>query len=151
MCYNAICLLTETIIGSVQFEQCENDYTLVTFNLRGPPNETHAIHIHEFGDLRDGCKSLGSHWNPTNENHGSFFTDGVHHHAGDLINNITFDSNGLFQFSYTDVLIDVPSIYGRSIVIHADEDDLGLGGNRESKKTGNAGKRIACSIIGRSK
>ena len=43
------------------------------------------------------------------------------------------------------------SIVGRSVVIHADRDDLGLGGNAESLKTGNAGSRIACGVIGLSK
>ena len=43
------------------------------------------------------------------------------------------------------------SLIGRSVVIHSERDDLGLGGNAESLKTGNAGKRIACGVIGYSK
>ena len=35
------------------------------------------------------------------------------------------------------------------VIIH--EDDCGKGGNAESLKTGNAGKRIACAVIGYSK
>ena len=34
------------------------------------------------------------------------------------------------------------------LIIHADEDDCGLVGDEGSLKTGNAGKRIACAIIG---
>ena len=34
------------------------------------------------------------------------------------------------------------------IIVHKDRDDLGLGGDSESLKTGNAGKRIACGVIG---
>ena len=40
------------------------------------------------------------------------------------------------------------SVIGRSCVLHRYTDDLGMGGNAESAKTGNAGPRIACGVIG---
>ena len=40
------------------------------------------------------------------------------------------------------------SIIGRSLVVHADPDDLGKGGHELSKTTGNAGARSSCGIIG---
>ena len=41
----------------------------------------------------------------------------------------------------------INDIAGRAIVIHAGVDDLGLGGDNESKKTGNAGSRLVCGLI----
>jgi Cu/Zn superoxide dismutase len=46
-------------------------------------------------------------------------------------------------------LVGPESVYGRSIVVHAGEDDLGRGGDDESSRTGNAGPRVACCVIGR--
>lgn len=43
------------------------------------------------------------------------------------------------------------SKFKSNVIIHEDEDDCGMGGNAESLKTGNAGKRIACAVIGYSK
>lgn len=39
------------------------------------------------------------------------------------------------------------SVIGRGCMVHAGEDDLGLGGNAGSLKTGNAGSRVACGTI----
>lgn len=40
------------------------------------------------------------------------------------------------------------SIVGRTIVLHENRDDLGLGLNQASKENGNSGARIACGVIG---
>jgi len=42
---------------------------------------------------------------------------------------------------------ELDNIVGRSIVVHAGEDDLGLGGATDSLTTGNAGARVACCKI----
>ncbi len=139
--------------GIITFHQCdENSHTNIRIELKDlPPNTTRAIHIHEWGNLIEGCKSAGPHYNPYNQNHGCIFIQGRHRHVGDLINNITSDRDGKVFIEYTDDLVQLfgpNSIIGRSIVIHKKKDDLGLGGDAESLKTGNAGDRMACTVIG---
>ena len=148
--------------GFVSFHQCDaKTQTIVHIKLSGlPPNSTHGIHVHEEGDLSKGCESLCAHYNPYNTKHGSSVLYGTDRHVGDMCNNVVSDSKGNVDYTYIDDLIDLfepNSIIGRSIVIHADPDDLGRYRNQttqkgiDSGKTGNAGKRIACAVIGRSK
>lgn len=160
---NAICLFdknssfnTSKIEGFVKLHQCcDQDATRIIISLRGfKPNKTHAIHIHEYGDFREGCKSAGGHYNPYGQFHGSYKLHGFKRHVGDLINNIESDEYGNFFADFNDELVTLfgtHSVIGRSIVIHEKEDDLGMGGNDESLITGNAGGRMACSVIGLSK
>lgn len=64
---------------------------------------------------------------------------------------MTTDASGVAKGSKQDLLVKLigqNSILGRTVVIHAGTDDLGNGGNAESKKTGNAGARPACGVIG---
>ena len=60
--------------------------------------QSHAIHIHEYGDLTNGCKSTGEHYNPTNDFHGSYSFPMSPRHAGDLINNFRLNENNIFIF-----------------------------------------------------
>ena len=144
------------IKGSVKFSQCcRRHNTFVTFNLSGfQPNSIHACHIHEYGDLTDGCKSLGGHLNLTNKEHGSIFIDVENSHTGDLVNNIDSNGQGIVDFEYEDPRLNLfeninNTILGCSVVIHEGKDDCGTGKNKESKITGNAGGRMACAIIGK--
>jgi Cu-Zn family superoxide dismutase len=158
-CYNAIAYFNKpNVKGSVKFHECyQKDGLIVSFDLYDlEPNKTSAIHIHEYGDDSQGCKSLGGHFNPTNKQHGSIYIDINESHLGDLINQYTADRYGRFKLMYFDPRLRISgdvkySILGRSVVIHEGQDDLGLGGNEESKITGNAGSRIACALIGISK
>ena len=101
-------------------------------NLKNLTPGLHGFHIHEAGNLEDGCKSCCAHFNP--------------------LNNIVADKNGNCVQSINDIYLQLRgykyNIIGRSIVVHEKEDDLGRGGNAESKKTGNAGARIGCGVIG---
>ncbi|XP_045605334.1 superoxide dismutase [Cu-Zn] [Procambarus clarkii] len=108
----------------------------------------HGFHIHEFGDLSGGCGTAGGHFNPYKKEHGS--PENLNRHVGDL-GNILADESGLAYVNITDQLVTLvgpTSAVGRAIVVHAGQDDLGKGGNPESLKTGNAGGRVACGVIG---
>lgn len=148
------------ISGVVEFHSCSsNRETFVRFKLRGfPAKSIRGIHVHEWGDLTQGCTSACAHFNPAKTLHGSkqLFDDS--RHVGDLCNNITADEKGEVNFCYFDDLIELigfRSIVGRMVVIHAGTDDLGSYRLQtdtirgvESGKTGNAGARIACAVIG---
>jgi Cu-Zn family superoxide dismutase len=71
-------------------------------------------------------------------------------HVGDL-GNIIAGEDGVAEIRLCDRLISLSgmnSIIGRSVVVHANPDDLGRGGAPDSNTTGNAGARVACGIIG---
>lgn len=71
-------------------------------------------------------------------------------HVGDL-GNIEANANGVVDTTFTDHLISLTgprTIIGRGLVIHDMVDDLGKTTHPDSKKTGNAGGRAACGVIG---
>ncbi|KAE8287461.1 Superoxide dismutase [Cu-Zn] [Larimichthys crocea] len=151
MVLKAVCVLKGDgeVGGTVFFEQ-ENDSAPVTVTgeIKGLQPGDHGFHVHAFGDNTNGCISAGPHFNPHNKNHAGP-TD-AERHVGDL-GNVTAGADNVAKISITDSMITLTgpiSIIGRTMVIHEKADDLGKGGNEESLKTGNAGSRLACGVIG---
>ncbi|QKX64455.1 uncharacterized protein TRUGW13939_11629, partial [Talaromyces rugulosus] len=150
--YPPVALLrgNSTVTGTITFDQAsETAPTIISWHIRGnSPNSQRAFHIHEFGDNTNGCTSAGPHFNPFSRSHGAPTDED--RHVGDL-GNFQTDSMGDSTGSLEDRLVKLvgpESVIGRMTVVHAGTDDLGRGGNEESKKTGNAGGRLACGIIG---
>ena len=144
----------DKIKGVVRFtEDLETNQVRIDVGIRGlTPNSLHGFHVHEAGDLTDKCTSTCSHFNPFGKTH---CCPGMkERHVGDL-GNLKTNGKGDSVTTFYDDAIKLRgtkcNIIGRGLIIHADEDDCGKGGNAESLKTGNAGKRIACAVIGYSK
>ncbi|XP_037504817.1 superoxide dismutase [Cu-Zn] [Rhipicephalus sanguineus] len=145
----AVCALENgTPQGYVEFHQEPGQRVAVQGNITHLTPGLHGFHVHEYGDLTDGCTSAGSHYNPFGKDHGAPFDE--NRHVGDL-GNIEADNSGSAVFGLTDHELQLNgefSIIGRSIVVHQDKDDLGRGNFSDSLTTGHSGSRIACCVIG---
>ncbi|MEX1224470.1 MAG: superoxide dismutase family protein [Pirellulales bacterium] len=124
--------------GVLLFVQTTDGTALKGYMTGLTPGE-HGFHIHEFGDRRaaDGT-SAGGHYNPDGHKHGG--PDDAEKHVGDL-GNVTANDDGVAK---VDLVIHskLHFLLGRSLVVHADKDDL------ESQPSGDAGPRVAVGVIG---
>jgi superoxide dismutase, Cu-Zn family len=112
------------------------------------PSGLHGFHIHKAGDLRgEGCHGLCEHYDIGKNSHGGSPDHKGERHTGDL-GNIEL-KNGKFEKEYYIKGIRPSDLWGRSIIVHDDEDDLGKGQFEDSKVTGHSGIRIGCAIFGR--
>ncbi|KAH7337200.1 superoxide dismutase [Rhizoctonia solani] len=141
------------VTGVIYFSQSSpTGPVFITGELRNvDPNAERGFHIHEFGDETDGCMSSGSHYNPFSATHGG--PKDLKRHVGDL-GNIRSDAHGVAKLDFSDNMLNLLgpwSIVGRTVLVHTGTDDLGKGDNQDSLKTGNAGGRAACGIIGYAK
>jgi len=118
------------------------------------PKGDHGFHIHKAGDLRgDGCKGACDHYHiGDHQDHGGApitrkarRNERNARHTGDLGN----IRGPRFTRTYTVPRVKVADLWGRSLIVHEDVDDLGQGPYADSKITGHSGKRIACAIWGR--
>lgn len=130
------------VSGVVTFHR-ERAGVRVVVTCSGLTPGAHGFHVHAHGDARcsDGM-CTGDHFNPTGAKHGG--PDSPERHVGDF-GNLVADAAGVVRAEFIDTHIELEgprSIIGRSLIIHADPDDL------VSQPSGNAGARIACGVIG---
>nr|CAD7578267.1 unnamed protein product [Timema californicum] len=121
---------------------------IVRGNLTGLSPGQHGMVVHVLGHTREGCDSTGPHYNPYGFRHGA--PGEPQRHVGD-IGNIRAGPDGAASVDFLDPVISLAgphSIMGRSLVVHADVDDYGRGGNDESLISGNSGAAVACGVIG---
>ena len=136
------------VVGEVSVTNRGNYSVTVKASFTVLPPGKHGFHIHRAGDLRgEGCKGACSHFHvgPA-KNHGGAPGSGERH-TGDL-GNVELTTNPA-EYTYILTGVNVSDFWGRAAIVHADEDDLGLGSAEDSKTTGHSGARIACGIFGR--
>jgi Cu-Zn family superoxide dismutase len=116
----------------------------VVVDVTGAPPGLHAVHLHEKGDCSaPDATSAGGHFNPSGMPHGA--PDAPEHHAGDF-GNMTVGADGHGHLEIHSTMLTVAagpnSVAGRSIVVHAKEDDM-----TTQSPPGNAGSRIGCGVV----
>jgi superoxide dismutase, Cu-Zn family len=133
-------------VGAATLEETR-DGVRITATFTGLPPGMRAFHIHEVGKCEPPFESAGGHFNPTGKQHGKDNPQGPH--AGDLPNiqvtpegraKIDTTAKGVSLGAGKNGLFDAD---GSALVVHEGADDY------KSDPAGNAGKRIACGVIGR--
>ena len=88
------------VTGYAYFQQKEEGVK-VDIRVEGlNPGQKHGYHIHEFGDLREGCSSLCAHYNPFDKQLGGPLDK--ERHVGDL-GNIIANKNGIVNKAYENI------------------------------------------------
>lgn len=125
------------IMGVTRMVQISEEECWIEADFDGLSPGPHGVHLHEYGDIREGPVSCGDHYNPTNQPHGS--PEGVCH-VGDL-GNIVADEKGHAELRMISKQIKAYEMIGRSIVIDEEEDTFA--------PNSPLGKGIAVGILSR--
>src|SRR6185436_19148893 len=128
----------KNVTGTVNFTQDGNDVKVVA-DITGLSPGKHGFHIHAKADMSDPqLQSVGPHWDTGAHKHGG--PDTPEHHAGDL-GNLTADDAGKAHMESTLKGVKIADLEGKSVIVHAAEDDL------KTDPSGKSGGRIAGGAI----
>ncbi|WP_297104340.1 superoxide dismutase family protein [uncultured Devosia sp.] len=135
-------------LGSVTLTPNEDGSVTLAGGLRDLSPGQHGFHFHQTGecDASSGFESAGSHFNPTDMQHGLDNPEGPH--LGDMPN-VTAGEDGTVRVDLTTDRVTLTqgeegSLFdedGTAIVIHEGADD------QMSDPSGNSGNRIACAVV----
>lgn len=93
-----------SVSGEITFKQWNvNAPIQVNVNISGLKPGKHALHIHAFGDITDGCKSTGPHFRHS------------------IVGNVEANEEGKVDVKFNTLglsLFGLSGILGRSIVVH---------------------------------
>ena len=135
------------LTGVARFVEDGTGTVHVVIKLKNAPAGLHGTHVHANGDCGGTAYSAaGAHFDPdSSASHGSPDDAIGSHHAGDLHNtevNVAENGHGTTITGALTVSDGLRSITGRSIIIHANEDNY-----TNTPVNGGSGTRIACGII----
>ncbi len=127
-----------TVIGQAKLSQAEKGVQ-VNLEASGLTPGKHGFHLHEKNFVNNDFKTAGGHFNPGSKKHGHDNPEG--HHMGDFPNLVVAADGTLHaELTLEDVTLEKgkdQSVWGKSFIIHAAEDDY------KTDPSGNSGDRIA--------
>ena len=140
-------------IGTVRFVESAAG-TRISVSVMAVVPGKHGTHVHTLGACNDTTDAsgntvkfggAGAHFDPLETRlHGKPEHDETQAHAGVMPNTLV-DASGVGTMSFTTRKLRVSggplSVIGRSVILHALEDD------HSTQPTGNSGPRIACGVI----
>lgn len=137
-------------IGMVMLQDTPTGVLVVT-QLSGLPAGEHGFHFHEKGtcDAKQKFTTAGAHFAPGGTQHGLMVMGGPH--GGDMPNqHVGPDGSLEARVLNTGVTLkagprSLADLDGSALVIHAKPDDY------KTQPSGDAGDRIACAVIAKSK
>merc|ERR1711998_633757 len=88
-----------TTSGVVKLVQEPGQMTKITAEIKNLTPGEHGFHIHQFGNLIEGCKTAGPHYNPHGKTHGG--PNSEIRHVGDL-GNVEANAEGVAHYELED-------------------------------------------------